>query len=230
MKKKAILGIIAAFAFAGSGFTAGDPESVMKMITWYGQSSLRIDTGKAVIYIDPVKVSSDMKADAILVTHSHGDHYSKADIEKLSKKGTRLITSFAAEGAEETAPGKKFDINGISVEAVPAYNIVKANKHPKANGFVGYILTIDGVRVYHAGDTERIPEMKNFKADIAFLPLGQKYTMNSVEEAVDAAVDVKAKIAVPMHFGKYEGTAADALKFEELATKKGIKVKLLKEN
>jgi L-ascorbate metabolism protein UlaG (beta-lactamase superfamily) len=230
MKKKAILGIFAAFAFAGSGFTAGDPESVMKMITWYGQSSLRIDTGKTVIYIDPVKVSSDMKADAILVTHSHGDHYSKADIEKLSKKGTRLITSFAAEGAEETAPGKKFDINGISVEAVPAYNIVKANKHPKANGFVGYILTIDGVRVYHAGDTERIPEMKKFSADIAFLPLGQKYTMNSVEEAVDAAVDVKAKIAVPMHFGKYEGTAADALKFEELATKKGIKVKLMKEN
>lgn len=222
--------MIAAVLFTAYGFPAGDPDSVLKMITWYGQSSIGIKTGKAVIYIDPVKVSSDVKADIILITHSHGDHFSKSDIEKLSKKGTKVIASFALEGSELLAPGKKTEVNGISIEAVPAYNIVKSEKHPKESAFTGYILTINDVRVYHAGDTERIPEMKNFNADIAFLPLGQKYTMNSVEEAVDSAVDVKAKIAVPMHFGKYEGTAADALKFEELATKKGIQVKLMREN
>jgi L-ascorbate metabolism protein UlaG (beta-lactamase superfamily) len=230
MNKKMLFGLISVLSFAGYGFAKGDPQSVLKMITWYGQSSISVNTGKIVIYIDPVKVSSDIKADIILITHDHGDHYSKADIEKLSKPGTKVITSFTAAGAEVLSPGKKTEISGISIEAVPAYNVVKSTKHPKEKNYTGYILTIDGVRVYHAGDTERIPEMKNFNADIAFLPLGQKYTMNSVEEAVDSAVDVKAKIAVPMHFGKYEGTAADALKFEELCTKKGISVKLMKEN
>ncbi|MCK4836639.1 MAG: MBL fold metallo-hydrolase, partial [Candidatus Aminicenantes bacterium] len=93
----------------------------------------------------------------------------------------------------------------------------------KENQWVGYILTIDGIRIYHAGDTERIPEMKNFSCDIALLPLGQTYTMNSVKEAAEAAIDVKAKIAIPIHYGLYEGKTQDAVEFQNILKDK-IKV------
>jgi L-ascorbate metabolism protein UlaG (beta-lactamase superfamily) len=116
------------------------------------------------------------------------------------------------------------NIDGILIEAVPAYNIVKTNFHPKANNWVGYILTIDKIRIYHTGDTERIPEMKNMACDIILLPLGQTYTMNSVEEAAEATLDVKAKIAIPIHFGLYEGKAEDAQKFQALLK---VKVKVI---
>lgn len=92
----------------------------------------------------------------------------------------------------------------------------KINYHPKKNKWVGYILTIEDNNVYHAGDTERIPEMKDIVCDIALLPLGQTYTMNSVEDAAEAAIDVKAKIAIPFHYGLYKGTEEDSVKFRKL--------------
>jgi L-ascorbate metabolism protein UlaG (beta-lactamase superfamily) len=94
--------------------------------------------------------------------------------------------------------------------------VVKTNYHPKENNWIGYIIDVDGVLVYHAGDTERIPEMRNMIVDIALLPLGQTYTMNSVEEAAEAAIDINPSIAVPIHYGMYEGSVEDALKFKEL--------------
>jgi L-ascorbate metabolism protein UlaG (beta-lactamase superfamily) len=105
---------------------------------------------------------------------------------------------------------------GIRIETLPAYNIKKTQFHPRSAGHVGYVLTIDGVRIYHAGDTERIPEMKELNCDIALLPLGQTYTMNSVNEAAQAALDTKAKIAIPMHYDMYEGTPQDAERFKKL--------------
>ena len=81
----------------------------------------------------------------------------------------------------------------VEVETVPMYNVVK-NNHPRAMNFVGYVVNVGGVRLYHGGDTERFPEMKTFSADVAMLPLGQTFTMNTVQEAVDAALDVKARI------------------------------------
>jgi L-ascorbate metabolism protein UlaG (beta-lactamase superfamily) len=110
----------------------------------------------------------------------------------------------------------KTTVGNIQIEAVPAYNIVKTNYHPKEKKYVGYIITVEGVRIYHAGDTERIPEMKEFTCDIVLLPLGQTYTMNTVEEAAEAALDVKAKFAIPIHYGMYEGKMEDAIKFAEL--------------
>ncbi len=95
-------------------------------------------------------------------------------------------------------------------------SLVAALFHPKHNGWVGYVVTVGGRRIYHAGDTERIPEMKTFSCDIALLPLGQTYTMESVEDAAAAARDVKASMAIPIHFGMYEGTQADAEKFRDL--------------
>ncbi|MBU1063196.1 MBL fold metallo-hydrolase, partial [bacterium] len=91
-----------------------------------------------------------------------------------------------------------------------------AHFHPKSKNYLGYVLTIDGVRVYHAGDTERIPEMQQFDCDIALLPLGQKYTMNSVYEAANSALDVKAKIAIPIHYDMFEGKLSDADAFQEI--------------
>jgi L-ascorbate metabolism protein UlaG (beta-lactamase superfamily) len=99
---------------------------------------------------------------------------------------------------------------------VPVYNVVKTNFHPNQNNWVGYIITVDRVRIYHAGDTERIPEMMTFSRDIAMLPLGQTYTMNSVEDAAKAAIDVKAKTAIPIHYDMYEGAKADAEMFKKL--------------
>ena len=98
------------------------------------------------------------------------------------------------------------------IQTVPAYNIVK-NFHKKESDYLGYIINFDGIKVYHTGDTERISEMKEVDCDIILLPLGQTYTMNSVEEAAEAVKDTKAIIAIPIHYGLYEGTLEDALKF-----------------
>jgi L-ascorbate metabolism protein UlaG (beta-lactamase superfamily) len=202
------------------------PDEMLEKIQWLGQATVRIEAGEQIIYIDPVfNIKETHDADVILVTHSHQDHYNVNTIGMLMKEGTVVIApgdiSANIDQALDTAtliaePGFTTEVGNITIEAVPAYNVVKTNFHPRANKWVGYVLTIDGVRVYHAGDTERIPEMQDFTADIAMLPLGQTYTMNSVEEAADAARDVKAKIAIPIHYGMYEGSEADAQKFADL--------------
>lgn len=126
-----------------------------------------------------------------------------------------LTNALAGVTINAVTPGQKFTIGGIEVETVPMYNVTR-NNHPRAMNFVGYIVTVGGVRVYAAGDTERIPEMKNFTADIALLPLGQTFTMRSVQEAADAAVDLRARIAIPYHYGRGEGAIADAGTFASL--------------
>ena len=118
------------------------------------------------------------------------------------------------------SPGDKIEVKGTEITAVPMYNVIKTNYHPRENDWTGYILNVDGVKVYHAGDTERIPEMKGLDCDIVMLPLGQTYTMNSVEEAAAAALDTGADIAIPIHYGMYEGTVEDAARFKELLTGK----------
>jgi L-ascorbate metabolism protein UlaG (beta-lactamase superfamily) len=204
------------------------PQEALRKIAWYGQSSLRIELGGKLIWIDPVGVSATERADIILVTHSHGDHYSASDIKKLSGPGTLVLAAFDAAGATRIKPGDVRKEGSLTIRAVPAYNIVKSQNHPKSNLWCGYVLTAEGVSVYDAGDTERIPEMKDIACDIAFLPLGQTYTMGSVDEAVQAALDVKAKIAVPFHYGMYEGTAKDADAFVAALTAKGVQALRLK--
>jgi L-ascorbate metabolism protein UlaG (beta-lactamase superfamily) len=115
------------------------------------------------------------------------------------------------------------DILGMRVNAVHAYNLVK-DFQKKSARYLGYVIDFEGVSVYHTGDTERIPEMKEIRCDIILLPLGQTYTMNSVEEAVEVVLDTKARIAIPIHWGLYEGTKEDAVKFEELLRKQDIMV------
>jgi len=126
-----------------------------------------------------------------------------------------LMTNFAGTTIHAVTPGQKLTLGGVEIETVPMYNVVK-NNHPRALNYVGYVVNVGGVRVYHGGDTERFPEMKTFTADVAMLPLGQTFTMNSVQEAADAALDVRARIAIPIHWGLAEGTLADANQFATL--------------
>lgn len=221
---KKLLSIFSLLFIVMFAFSQNKADEIVKNIHWFGQSSILIESTTANIFIDPVNIKKNVKADIILITHSHGDHFSKDDIKKISKEGSIVIAPFDIDGKNKVlTPGKSITIKGIKIDVVPAYNIKKTQFHPRTNNFVGYIITIDGVKIYHAGDTERIPEMKNISCDIALLPLGQTYTMESVDDAIQSALDVKAKIAIPIHFGMYEGTNEDAKKFVDELSKKGVK-------
>jgi L-ascorbate metabolism protein UlaG (beta-lactamase superfamily) len=192
-------------------------------IHWIQQSCFRIEGSKYKIYTDPLSISQTDLADIILITHSHEDHFSPADIDKIAGPKTIIIApadcNYTGKYAKRVIllPGEEYTVNHcIKIKAVPAYNITKTYFHPKSNNWVGYVITINGVTIYHAGDTERIPEMKDITCDIAMLPLGQTYTMNSVSDAAESAKDVKAKVAIPMHFDLYEGTVEDATTFKNL--------------
>ena len=200
-----------------------------------GHAAVMIISGEKVIYIDPYKIPDDSpKADMILVTHEHYDHCDPGVIRQLSDENTKIV---AAKGCAskiegdvtETVAGDSMTVADVSIKAVEAYNINKPY-HPKGLG-VGYIIKIDGIKIYHAGDTDRIPEMKSLKdenIDIAFLPAGGTYTMD-IEDASDAAADITPKVAVPMHYGVVAGTEADTEKFRALVAEKApdVEVRIL---
>ncbi len=183
-------------------------------ITWLKHAGFQIKNS-AVIYIDPYEVNKELeKADIILITHDHFDHMDIKSIRKLSKDDTTIVypKGCIVEGYKtcEISENSKVVIKNVEIQAVPAYNI---NKPFHKTGCVGYIIKIDGVRIYHAGDTDRIPEMKNIEVDIALLPIGGTYTMD-VEEAVKASNDIKAKYFIPMHYGEIPNTKANPEDFK----------------
>ncbi|MBN1154879.1 MBL fold metallo-hydrolase [candidate division KSB1 bacterium] len=189
-------------------------------IFWYGHDSFRIDDKDKTIYIDPWKLPADApKADYIFITHDHYDHFSSDDIIRLSKHVTRIfcprdVFKKVGESATALAPGEKIVVDELKVEAVPAYNIDK-KFHPKENNWLGFIITLsDNTRVYHAGDTDFIPEMSGFQTDVALLPVSGTYVMTA-SEAVEAANVIKPEIAIPMHYGDIVGDDNDALKFKQ---------------
>jgi L-ascorbate metabolism protein UlaG (beta-lactamase superfamily) len=186
---------------------------MIEKVKWLGHASFRID-GSRVVYFDPWQLGKNPRAaDLVLITHSHYDHCSPDDVKKIAGKGTVVVAS--PDCADKLpvpvvpiSPGERTEAGGVLVEAVLAYN---ANKkfHPRSAGWNGYIVTLDGVRIYHAGDTDAIPEMKGLAVDIMLVPVGGTYTMTA-DEAVGAAAAAGARIVVPMHFGTIVGTAADA--------------------
>ncbi len=200
-------------------------------IKWLDHSAFEIDVAGKVIYIDPFSLPIEFReADLILVTHEHYDHCDVEDIKKIRGGKTIIVTT---ESAAAKIPGEiklikegeDFVFEDIKISAVPAYNPNKPY-HPRGLG-VGFVLEAEGKKVYHAGDTDLIPEMENLKGiDVALLPVGGTYTMNW-EEAVEAAKKIKPKIAIPMHYGRIVGTKSDAEKFKEKAEKLGVKVKIL---
>jgi len=200
-------------------------EAFAESIQWFGQASIKIQQSGKTIYIDPYNLKVPDRADAIFITHPHFDHFSESDIKKIATPNTVIFcpaevkeraVSLGVDKVYTVVPGFESEWKGICIQTVPAYNVVKTDKHPKTSNWVGYVLTLGHVKVYHAGDTERIPEMKSISCDIILLPLGQTYTMNSVDEAVNAVLDTKATVAIPIHYGMYEGNVKDAEKFGKL--------------
>ncbi|MBS7649207.1 MAG: MBL fold metallo-hydrolase [Thermoproteota archaeon] len=191
-------------------------------ISWLGHAGFRIVGEGKTIYIDPFKIKGGPAADIILVTHSHFDHLSVDDIKKVSSSQTLVIGSKECEakfrllGLEYkiVKPGMDMDVSGVKVEAVPSYNVGKSY-HPKVDGKVGYVVTVGGVKIYHAGDTDRIPEMAGIKPDVSFLPVGGTYTMDA-EEAAQAAKDIGVGIFIPMHYGAIISDKGDAERFRNI--------------
>lgn len=192
-------------------------------LTWLGHAGFMLRAAGKVLYIDPYKVSHGDKADIILITHDHYDHLDPGSISSISKEDTVLIAPKACKeklkGMKEIKPGNLIEEQGINIMAVPAYNRSK-QFHPRGSG-VGYVLTMGGKTVYHAGDTDSIPEMSDLgDVDIALLPVGGTYTMDA-REAAEAADRIGAEVTIPMHWGGIVGTRDDA---EELrkATKSKV--------
>lgn len=191
---------------------------MIENITRYKQASVKI-RDCIVIYIDPWDIPDREKADIILITHTHFDHLSPQDIELLRKPDTLVCVPTGAHEVEGKVkilrPGDFAEHRGVRIDAVPAYNIGKSF-HPKGNLWLGYVITIEGNRYYHAGDTDLIPEMKAIKdIDVAFLPVGGTYTMNA-QEAAQAANTIMPRLAIPIHYGDIVGSKADAEEFKRL--------------
>ncbi len=192
-------------------------KAMVKDIHWLGHDTFKI-VGEKVIYTDPFKVKKADKADIILITHEHRDHCSPEDVKKLQGADTVIVAPAdckqkLAGNIRIVRAGDVINVAGIAIEVVPSYNTNK-QFHTRERGWVGYIFTVRGQRIYIAGDTDHIPEMKAFKADIALLPVSGTYVMTA-EEAVGAALDIKPKIAIPMHYGSIVGSADDARRFAE---------------
>lgn len=204
---------------------------MVKDIRWLGHDTFKI-TGTKVIYTDPFKIKREDAADIILITHDHFDHCSPEDVKKIQGPGTVIVaTSDCASklsGSLKTVrPGDKITVGAVEIEAVPSYNTNK-EFHTKDRGWVGYIITMDGRRIYLAGDTDYIPEMKTFKnIDIALLPVSGTYVMTA-DEAVRAALDIRPALAIPMHYGSIVGGRGDAERFAE-ALKGAVETVILSE-
>jgi L-ascorbate metabolism protein UlaG (beta-lactamase superfamily) len=208
----------------------GGGEVMLDNIHWLGHDTFKI-VGEKIIYTDPFKISGGDTADIILITHEHFDHCSPEDVKKIQGSNTVIVATPDCAGKlsgdlRTVRPGDRIEIEGTYIEAVPSYNTNK-QFHPQANNWVGYIFSVKGQRIYIAGDTDYIPDMKGFKVDIALLPVSGTYVMTA-EEAVKAALDINPKIAIPMHYNSIVGTEDDARRFAE-ALKGKLEVRILKQ-
>jgi len=203
-------------------------------ITWTGHDGFRIrgtnsQNNQVTVYIDPYQLASKYQkqndADVVLLTHDHFDHLSIDDLKQIINNNTSILS--ATECVKKLAglkvkeisgikPGEKSIIKGLTIEAVPAYNINK-KFHPKSDGKVGFIIRINEKRIYHAGDADLIPEMESVDPDIALVPVSGTYVMTAEEaaKAVNELIRPK-KVVIPMHYNAVVGTEEDAKKFKKL--------------
>src|SRR5690348_13427293 len=197
-------------------------------ITRIAHDTFRI-AGSKVVYVDPFRVTKQDEADVVLISHEHFDHLSLEDLQKVIFPGTTIVaSSLCRDGLKNVKvkaihyldPGGKHLVGTVEVDGLAAYNVNKFREpgkpfHPKENKDLGFLIKMDGTSVYHAGDTDFIPEMESIRCDIALLPVSGTYVMTA-EEAAQAAAVINPKIAVPMHYGAIVGSEADAERFKSL--------------
>lgn len=201
--------------------TGSDRSELLKNVRHLKNATVRMEIGSKVIYVDPYSVDEAVRdADVIFITHTHYDHFSLKDVKKVMKEDATLVIT--ADGVakaekkgisniEKVAPNESSSVAGIEFKTVPSYNLKKPF-HPKKKGWVGYIIAAGDAQYYIAGDTDYIPEMKDIKADVVFLPVGGTYTMNSAE-AAQAANIINPSVAVPIHYADVVGSIQDAQDF-----------------
>lgn len=181
------------------------------------------------IYFDPYEINENNNdADIIFITHNHYDHYSENDIKKIYNANTKFIITkdlekellnlgIKKENIITVVPCNNYNVLDISFKTIPAYNINKPF-HPKENNWVGYLINYNNFTYYIAGDTDITKDNKLIKCDVAFLPIGGKYTMN-YKEAAELTNIIKPKIVVPIHYGLIIGTTEDTIEFSKLINK-----------
>ncbi len=229
-----------------SGTTEGGDDAMSDVLTsirWFGHASFMFTdkaSGSRIYYVDPFEFKSDgkEKADVIFITHAHYDHCDPDSVKKILKPETVIVVpsgckeklSVSVEFVD-AVPDKEYVVNGFKFRTVPAYNTKpdRLQYHPKSNGWVGYIFQLNNQTVYHAGDTDFIPEMKQLgKISVAMLPIGGTYTMD-VDEAIAAANVIKADITVPMHYRRLLGNNYIAAEEKFKAGIKNSRVVILEE-
>ena len=202
---------------------------MLENIKCLGHSTIKMLDKDKVIYIDPYNIKEDKKdADIIFITHAHYDHFSEEDIIKIKNANTIIVITediynkvielgFLEKKIIKVMPKEEYKIGNIRFQTIPAYNIDK-KFHPKENMWVGYLININNIRYYIAGDTDITNENKKVKCDVAFLPVGGTYTMD-YKEAAELANIIRPQIAVPIHYGIIVGTKEDALNFKNFINK-----------
>jgi L-ascorbate metabolism protein UlaG (beta-lactamase superfamily) len=203
-------------------------DQVLDRLLWLGRDCFLYDGTKRV-YFNPYEIHRPEPADIILVGHEHMHHCSLVDIDRVRRPHTVIVCDQSAARKIDPPvmalePGGIAEIGGILIEAVPAYNL-HTSFHPKRKGYLGFIVTLEGERVYHAGDTDFIPEMREFEVDIALLPVSGTHVMGP-EEAAQAALALKPKVAIPTHYGMLDADMAVAESFRGVLAGK-LRVEIL---
>ena len=198
-------------------------------IKWLGHNSFSIVSNVKII-TDPYKITRQEKADLILISHNHFDHLSVDDLKNVSTNDTSIVAAnecidilkgFAFKEKIGISPGEEKTVRGIKIKATRAYNVDKINPetkkpfHPKEDNKIGFLIELNGITIYHTGDTDLIPEMSDLKPDIALVPVSGTYVMTA-NEAAKAVERIKPKIVIPMHFGTIVGSEKDAQDFKQL--------------
>ena len=194
-------------------------SDLLKGVTWFRQSSVRIRAAGIEVHVDPWGVQEPGPADFILLTHSHFDNFSEEDIDRLRSPGTIIVAPASMKkqlaGADHfLRPGDLLQLESLDLLAVPAHNVGK-RFHPPENGWLGYVFRLGGTTFYHAGDTDLLEMMNEIRCDVAFLPCNGHYTMGP-EDAARAGEACGARVVVPIHWGDAVGSRADAERVAEL--------------
>lgn len=198
-------------------------------IQWHGHDTFTISNG-VTICVDPFKLSKSITADLVLISHNHFDHLSEEDLNKVTNENSIIVTAreclsqlneIKCKQVIGLLPEEEQTISNVTIKAVPAYNIDKINPdtkkpfHPKEDKKIGFIVTINGKSIYHTGDSDFIPEMKNLGPDVLLIPVSGTYVMTA-QEAAQAVEEIKPKLAIPMHYGTIVGDENDAKEFKDL--------------